>query len=98
MGPPPSKKAGAAGGLIMATFKYFGPLSQYTGKNEEQVPVTTLGEARDYIKKKYGEKTLKAVRRSTVIVNNRNYNSLPRKQRFFGENDIVYFFPPTGGG
>ncbi len=82
----------------MAILKYLGSLSHYTGKKEEQVPVTTLGETREYIKKNYGKKTLKAVHRSTVIVNNRNYISLPRDQRFFEENDIIYFFPPTAGG
>ncbi len=82
----------------MPVLKYYGPLCDLTGCKSDYTAATSLQEARNFIRQKYGEETLRMARGCTVIVNDKNYNHLRQKKPRFKDEDTIHFFPPLAGG
>ena len=83
----------------MPRVKFFATLREITGKREENVRGSTVGEVMEFLYEKYGERFRKELeKKSMILVNGRNIEHLKGLETEVSEEDTVSVFPPAGGG
>ena len=80
----------------MIIFKYYGELREATGKSKESVEVSSLRDAFEYIRQRYGGGAFERVNRCEIFLNGERL--LNRQNRSLNPGDELSFISHVAGG
>jgi len=82
----------------VATLVPHAELAKLLGNQTMSTNARNIGELIDEVRSRLDEKSWDKMKRSTILVNGRNINSLQGQDTPLGPSDIVWMIVPSAGG